>query len=511
MNLELFIIKKIIIIKKLNIYRYILMCGCTSSNTINEINRSNNSFSNTAIHFDRYSKSTDFNLKYEYISTIGKGSYGIVGLYKDRKVKSMKYAIKSIKKDFFNLNSIENTLKEIEILRSLDHPNIVKYFESYEDENYLHIVMEYIPGESLYNIIKKNNNKKINFKEKEIKEIILNLLKVVSFLHKKKIVHRDLKLENILFSIPNDYSSLKIIDFGLSSNFTLKKEKFIVGTPYYMSPEMIEGIYHYKSDLWSIGVILYSLITGKYPFNGKDKNEVFSLINSGKYNKKNLNKKNYSIEAKNLIKKIFTIDLNKRISIEDALNDDWFKLTENENNNLIVNFDIIDALKNFQFNNLLKKEILYFFAKILKDSEIDKLKNIFSFIDKDNSGEINYENLKEMFKENNIDINEKELQKIFKSLDFHSYGSINYTEFIAATLSSIKFSIEEKLIAAFNYFDINNKGFITIDTIFEALIQNNINVDKIGLEKIFKDKKRKIEFFEFKRIFYEKNSIKTFF
>ena len=487
------------------------MCGCTSSNTINEINRSNNSFSNTAIHFDRYSKSTDFNLKYEYISTIGKGSYGIVGLYKDRKVKSMKYAIKSIKKDFFNLNSIENTLKEIEILRSLDHPNIVKYFESYEDENYLHIVMEYIPGESLYNIIKKNNNKKINFKEKEIKEIILNLLKVVSFLHKKKIVHRDLKLENILFSIPNDYSSLKIIDFGLSSNFTLKKEKFIVGTPYYMSPEMIEGIYHYKSDLWSIGVILYSLITGKYPFNGKDKNEVFSLINSGKYNKKNLNKKNYSIEAKNLIKKIFTIDLNKRISIEDALNDDWFKLTENENNNLIVNFDIIDALKNFQFNNLLKKEILYFFAKILKDSEIDKLKNIFSFIDKDNSGEINYENLKEMFKENNIDINEKELQKIFKSLDFHSYGTINYTEFIAATLSSIKFSIEEKLIAAFNYFDINNKGFITIDTIFEALIQNNINVDKIGLEKIFKDKKRKIEFFEFKRIFYEKNSIKTFF
>ena len=511
MNLELFIIKKIIIIKKLNIYRYILMCGCTSSNTINEINRSNNSFSNTAIHFDRYSKSTDFNLKYEYISTIGKGSYGIVRLYKDRKIKSMKYAIKSIKKDFFNLNSIENTLKEIEILRSLDHPNIVKYFESYEDENYLHIVMEYIPGESLYNIIKKNNNKKINFKEKEIKEIILNLLKVVSFLHKKKIVHRDLKLENILFSIPNNYSSLKIIDFGLSSNFTLKKEKFIVGTPYYMSPEMIEGIYHYKSDLWSIGVILYSLITGKYPFNGKDKNEVFSLINSGKYNKKNLNKKNYSIEAKNLIKKIFTVDLNKRISIEDALNDDWFKLTENENNNLIVNFDIIDALKNFQFNNLLKKEILYFFAKILKDSEIDKLKNIFSFIDKDNSGEINYENLKEMFKENNIDINEKELQKIFKSLDFHSYGSINYTEFIAATLSSIKFSIEEKLIAAFNYFDINNKGFITIDTIFEALIQNNINVDKIGLEKIFKDKKRKIEFFEFKRIFYEKNSLKTFF
>ena len=176
------------------------MCGCTSSNTINEINRNNNSFSNTAIYFDRYSKSTDFNLKYEYISTIGKGSYGIVKLYKDRKIKSMKYAIKSIKKDFFNLNSIENILKEIEILRNLDYPNIVKYFETYEDENYLHIVMEYIQGDSLYNLLKNNNNQKIHFKEKEIKKIILTLLKVVSFLHKKKIVHRDLKLENILFS-----------------------------------------------------------------------------------------------------------------------------------------------------------------------------------------------------------------------------------------------------------------------------------------------------------------------
>ena len=487
------------------------MCGCTSSNTINEINRNNNSFSNTAIYFDRYSKSTDFNLKYEYISTIGKGSYGIVKLYKDRKIKSMKYAIKSIKKDFFNLNSIENILKEIEILRNLDYPNIVKYFETYEDENYIHIVMEYIQGDSLYNLLKNNNNQKIHFKEKEIKKIILTLLKVVSFLHKKKIVHRDLKLENILFSIPNDYSSLKLIDFGLSSNFNLKKEKFIVGTPYYMSPEMIEGIYHYKSDLWSIGVILYCLITGKYPFNGKDKKEVFYLINSGKYNKKNLNKKNCSIEVKNLIKKIFTVDLNKRISIDDALNDDWFKLNEKENNNLIINFDIINSLKNFQFNNILKKEILYFFAKILKDTEIDKLKNIFSFIDKDNSGEINYDNLKEMFKENNININEKELQNLFKSLDFHSYGKINYTEFIAATLSSIKFSIEEKLKAAFNFFDINNKGFITIENVFEALIPNNININKIGLEKIFKEKKSKIDFFEFKRIFYEKNSIKTVF
>ena len=141
------------------------MCGCSSSNSIIDLNKTITSISriNTSIYFDRYSKKGDYTKKYEFISKIGNGSFGKVRLYRDRKIQSMKYAIKTIKKNIFNIYSITNALKEIEILRSLDHPNIVKYFETYEDDLYLHIIMEYIPGDNLFKML--SNKQKINFSE----------------------------------------------------------------------------------------------------------------------------------------------------------------------------------------------------------------------------------------------------------------------------------------------------------------------------------------------------------
>ena len=486
------------------------MCGCCTSNSIKEINRNNISLSqmNTSLYFDRFSKQGDYNIKYEYISPIGNGSFGKVRLFRDRKMKTMKYAIKTIKKDFFNIHSIENILKEIEILRSLDHPNIVKYFETYEEDFYLHIVMEYIPGNNLFKMI--SNKKKFHFTEKDINEIMLCLMKAVSFLHHNEIIHRDIKPENILFSVQGEYSSLKLIDFGLSTHLNSKREKFSVGTPYYMAPEMIEGKYYFKSDMWSIGVILYMLVTGTYPFNGKSKNDVFQLIKEGKYNRKRLDKQKCSIELKNLIKNTLVTDPNERISVEEALNCDWFKLFErNSPENLIISQDIIKALKDFQSHNILQKEILYYFAKISNDSQIHKLKHAFSLIDKDNSGEIEYEEIPKIFNEMGIDASEEELKRIFISLDFHNDGKVNYSEFIAATLSSVKFGFEENLISAFRYFDTDNSGFITLDSVMKALIQNNIIVDKESLGKIFEGKRNKVNFLEFKKIFYENEDNKS--
>ena len=482
------------------------MCGCSSSNSIIDLNKTITSISriNTSIYFDRYSKQGDYTKKYEFISKIGNGSFGKVRLYRDRKIQSMKYAIKTIKKNIFNIYSITNALKEIEILRSLDHPNIVKYFETYEDDLYLHIIMEYIPGDNLFKML--SNKQKINFSEKDINEIMLYLMKAILFLHHNGIIHRDIKPENILFSIKGEYSSLKLIDFGLSTNFNSKREKYSVGTPYYMSPEMLEGKYYFKSDMWSIGVILYMIVTGSYPFNGKNKNEIFKMIYEGNYNIQKLDEQNCSYQLKNLIKKSLIKDINKRISIEDALNCDWFKLfSSKKNDNLIISYDIIKALKNFQSHNILQKEILYYFAKISNDSEINKLKKAFSLIDKNNSGEIEYEEIRKIFKDLNINTNEDELKRIFNSLDFHNDGKVNYSEFIAATLSSIKFVIKERLSSAFQYFDIDNSGFITLDSVIKALIQNNITIDIEALKKIFKGKRSKMDFLEFTKIFYEKN------
>ena len=277
-----------------------------------------------------------------------------------------------------------------------------------------------------------------------------------------------------------------------------------------MAPEMIEGKYYFKSDMWSIGVILYMLVTGTYPFNGKSKNDVFQLIKEGKYNRKRLDKQKCSIELKNLIKNTLVTDPNERISVEEALNCDWFKLFErNSPENLIISQDIIKALKDFQSHNILQKEILYYFAKISNDSQIHKLKHAFSLIDKDNSGEIEYEEIPKIFNEMGIDASEEELKRIFISLDFHNDGKVNYSEFIAATLSSVKFGFEENLISAFRYFDTDNSGFITLDSVMKALIQNNIIVDKESLGKIFEGKRNKVNFLEFKKIFYENEDNKS--
>ena len=364
----------------------------------NRSTTANTSRRNSSIIFDKYSKQKDFRKKYEYISLIGNGSFGKVRLFVERECKSFKYAIKTIKKDLFNPYNIQSIKREIDILRSLDHSNIVKYFETYEDENYLHIVMEYIPGDNLFQVLTEKLNRKLT--ERQISKIMSCLLKAVLFLHHNGIIHRDIKPENIVFSDTGNFKSLKLIDFGLSIQQNARKEKRRVGTPYYMAPEMISGNFVKESDVWSIGVIMYILVTGKQPFSGKTKEEVYDKVKNGKYDFKTLYYSKCSNLVKDLIKKILVTEPDKRMTIEACLEHSWFKQFENDKNiNLAFSEEIVNSLKQFQNQNLLQKEIRYYLAKLFSDKEINKLKRAFMAVDKDHSGEIEYEEIPKIFKE----------------------------------------------------------------------------------------------------------------
>ena len=217
----------------------------------------------------------DVKKNFELIYVLGTGAFGKVRLYRDRTNKELLYAIKTLKKEGISKTQYELIQSEINILSKLDHPNVVKYFGTFEDDFYLHIMMEYLQGHDLFKIITLKDYTKIE--EKDMSEIIYQLFKTLIFLHTKNIVHRDIKPENILFSNKKDYSTLRIIDFGLATQ-TVKDTKS-VGTPYYMSPELIDGISVPKSDVWSVGVIMYQMLTGKFPFNSSgDKNNLLDNI-----------------------------------------------------------------------------------------------------------------------------------------------------------------------------------------------------------------------------------------
>ena len=461
-----------------------------------------NSLRSSSYILDKYSIQKDFRKKYEYQSLIGSGAFGKVRLYVDRDSRTFKYAIKTIKKNIFKRHSIESIKREVDILRSLDHPNIVKYFETYEDECYLHIVMEYIAGDNLFRVL--TDQKGFKFTERTISKIITCLLKAVLFLHHNGIIHRDIKPENIVFVELNNFNALKLIDFGLSIQQNAKKDNRRVGTPYYMSPEMVRGNFNYASDVWSIGVILFIMVTGKQPFRGKSKEEVFEKIKKGAYDKNTLTRAKCSKEVKDLIKKMLVIEHTKRITVECALDHIWFKQFEkNKNINLVVDQEIIDSLKQFQYQNIFQKEIRFYLAKLCSDKEILKLKHAFLAIDKDNSGEIEYEEIPKIFNELNIEASDTELKNIFSSMDFHCDGKVNYSEFLAATISSINFNKEEKLWSAFKYFDTTDSGYITLDSVMDALKNSGVIIDEEGLTKTFNElqkKGKKINFREFKAI-----------
>ena len=383
------------------------MGSCCSTRSVSLINENKNKqvsrSRRTSILLEQISKQTDYKKKYDFVSILGNGSFGKVRLFRDKYCPDLRFAIKTIKKNFLNPHSIKSLIQEVEILIKLDHPNIVKYFETYEDDHYLHIVMEYIPGDNLFKVI--SQRKYNNFSEKDAAEILNCIFKSVYYLHQNKIVHRDIKPENILFSLPGKYSSLKLIDFGLSTSLS-SKDNYRVGSPYYMAPEMLEGKYDYATDIWSMGVILFVMMTGTYPFPGKEQNEVFEKIKIGIYDIKLLDKQKASTEVKDLIKRLLVLEINKRLTIEEALKHPWIENNLKNENNLLIDDNIIKSISNFAKNNIVQKEILFYIAKISSESEISKIKEAFMEFDKDKSGTIETDEIITIFRKlgKNIDI-----------------------------------------------------------------------------------------------------------
>ena len=420
---------------------------------------------------------------YHKIKLLGQGSFGTVYLVKNKKLNN-NFAMKIIEKSSNDEEKEDEIKNEINILRKLDHPNILKINDFFSTKNEYFLITEFCPeGELFYEI--KNF---APFDEALAGWYMKQILSAVHYCHKSKIIHRDLKPENILIYQRNKkgFNSIKIIDFGTAILFN-KKDKNLAGSIYYLAPEIISKNRKYteKCDIWSCGIIMYILLTGKPPFNGDSDEEILKKILQNHLDLEKYPWSVISLKAKDLIKKLLETDTKKRITAEEALNHEWFKCKQVNTQETSVLFKIknpdllLNNLINYRTDNPLRCAVLaYLIHNNMQLEHVHEAIKLFNKIDLNGDGQISkdelYIGLKDFLElsgdklKNNVDI-------IFNNLDTDHNGFIEYEEFIRAAVNKKIFYSTNYLRFAFDYFDRDKNGCISFDEIKNIFFINEKN------------------------------------
>ena len=460
----------------------------------------------------------------EVIDLLGKGAYGKVYKIKNKnngQIRAMKViSIKQLKENYKE----EEIQNEIEILKNVIHPNIIKLYEVFNDNDNYYLLNEFCSEGELCKYL-------IHFKklpEIIVKHIMYEIFTAINYLHINNIIHGDIKLENVMIdSVSSDsYQSslekaiasiekraddtieqsnflknnfaIKLIDFGCSKIFTMNEKEIIKGkeggTLVYSSPELLNNIYSSKGDIWSCGVLMYILLSGEIPFQGATESEIHDKIIKGRFCFYNRYFKDISFEAKDLIKKCFLYNPKERISAKEALNHPFFsvdipKVLDSSNNSVVTNKtkEVIESLVTFsQKSKFFQAVLAYLTHNFAKKKETTELKRIFLLIDTDKDGKISKNELKACLESLGMDVNYDELNLILKRVDFDNDGYINYQEFLQATISTKDLFTDENLQSAFRLFDTHSDGTISVKEL-EEILGLTESIDKGIIKELLKD------------------------
>lgn len=455
---------------------------------------------------------SDFNIKakinigqvlqnsYQSISKIGKGSFGTVFKVLHTRTGQIR-ALKLIKKVNIQLQDDEqHFLKEIEILMKVDHMNILKIYEFFEDDLNYYIITEYVSqGALLENIVKFPN-----FDENLVKGIMRQIMSAVTYLHRLNITHRDLKPENILVSrVTENDLEIKIIDFG-TSNYVQKEKnlKLKVGSPYYIAPEVLLGNYNEKCDIWSCGVIMYVLLVGYPPFTGDSTNELFNVIKKGYFEMSGYEWDIVSSQAKDLIKKLLTKNFHSRISSQKCLEHEWL-ITKDSG--YVNNKDMKCCLKNLtkmQRQDMLQQATIAYIVHFLTpSSEFDQLKETFRVLDKNGDGTLCLDEIKAGYEKLFGPVaSELEMKKVLEEVDMDGDGTVSYEEFLNIAINREKLINEKNLKLCFEAFDENKDNKLNAEEIKRALGTKDNDYVKKLISIIDQNNNSEIDYEEFKEL-----------
>lgn len=440
------------------------------------------------------SKTSDINADYSVIRELSSGAYGKVYLSQDRRTGIFR-AVKAVQK--CRIKDYMTFINELALLKKLDHPNIINIIETYENERVCFVILEYCEGGE---ILQRLTKQKV-FSESHVAHIMKQLFSAIMYCHNHNICHRDLKPENCLYLSTSEDSEIKVIDFGLAASITEDQVlSDIAGTPYYIAPEILEGNYNKLADCWSLGVMMYVMLAGTPPFNGKDNNEILMSVYNSSYSFRHPSFNYISDSAKDLISRLLVKDSARRFTAEQAYSHPWVQGSLIQYNELPLS--ILFSIEKFINSKSLKKISLMYIASKLSEKDVSRIREHFKGIDTNGDGVISkfeFFNSIQMF----TNIPEDKMELIVSSLDLNDNGVIDYTEFLTGCLMRKSFNGSEYVESAFKHFDKDDSGMITVNEIKEVLnggeIMHGLSTFEIEkmIQEIDKDQDGCINYLEF--------------
>lgn len=457
-----------------------------------------------------YGKRTDFGYdkdfgdKYAIGKLLGHGQFGYT-FEATGKRNGDRVAVKRIDKNKMMLPiAVEDVKREVKILKALKgHENVVEFHNAFEDDSYVYIVMELCDGgELLDRILEKKDSR---YTEKDAAIVVRQMLKVAAECHLHGLVHRDMKPENFLFKSKDTDSPLKATDFGLSDYIKPGKTFHdIVGSAYYVAPEVLKRRSGPESDVWSIGVITYILLCGRRPFWDRTEDGIFKEVLRNKPDFKRKPWPTISHSAKDFVQKMLAKNPRTRLTAAQALSHPWVR-EGGSASEIPLDISVLSNMRKFVKYSRFKQFALRALASTLNEDELADLRDQFDAIDVDKSGSISLEEMRQaLAKDVPWRMKEPRVKEILQAIDSNTDGMVDFPEFVAATIhvnqleehDNEKFNSSSQ--AAFHKFDVDRDGYITPD---ELRMHTGLkgSIDPL-LEEADIDKDGKISLSEFRRL-----------
>jgi len=418
---------------------------------------------------------------YDMGPVLGEGSFGVVRRG-NLKINGAARAVKSISKDLMK-RKYHLLKQEINIMKSLDHPNLLMLLEIFEDRKSLHLVLEFCAGGSLGRYLEKNH--KLN--EVQSAVVMQQVLRAALYLHKHTICHRDFKADNCLLAEagPLEETSVKVCDFGISC--CLAKGKFLTGlcgTPTHMAPEVVNKKYKHSCDIWSCGVMAYNLLCNEVPFQGSSNEEIFEAIKREHIQDVFCASKwvDISEEAIEFVFSLMTKNPRKRPSAQEALSNVWIQKRVAQAGNLEVPSTLISNLRKFREGNKFKRAILQTIAGMLPGSDTAFARKAFILLDADGDGVFSVVELAEALKKGllkqSIEI-DKDIEVLDCTFSSGDQKAFTYHEFVAAIFDKQKAHKQGLFQATFMALDKNDDHSLQISELATGHLLGKLSTDEI--------------------------------